>query len=187
MAGVASPLLKESKVLGLRFILGYTVGTAIATLLWLLVLLVAGEAASLIPNNVAAGVAWVSVALLGALDLLNRTPQVGRQTPQLLMNTVSDHGWRGLLYGFDIGLLFTTQKTSSLLWMVLVASLLLRPDLIFVVMISYQMAVVSGTVAGAVAGYATRWSSKAIAHGRTGVRIATGAVGVIGIVPPLVA
>src|SRR5690348_15479587 len=63
----------------------------------------------------------VCVAVLLVLDALGRTPRWNRQTPQRLR--VLPPGLRGFLWGLDIGMLFTTIKVTSLVWVLLLWSI----------------------------------------------------------------
>jgi hypothetical protein len=109
MAGVAGPMLRTRRGAGTRLLAG----------------LLAGELAA---GAVLAGPAFLlGTALRGALplqarlcaiaalcvlfavaDLANRTPQVQRQVPESLIWRLPP-GTLGLAWGFDLGLLVTTQ------------------------------------------------------------------------------
>jgi hypothetical protein len=128
MVGVTSPLLRADRRRAARLLAGYASGTAAATLLLLALLTpVARAAQSAAPGWARGGLAAMVVLALAALDLLGRTPHVDRQTPQLLVRLLPSGraGAAGLAWGFDIGLLFTTIKMSSLLWAALAWAMLL--------------------------------------------------------------
>ncbi|MEU4645721.1 hypothetical protein [Micromonospora sp. NPDC023814] len=64
--------------------------------------------------------------LFGILDLFNRTPHIWRQVPQRLVRTLPA-GTLGVVWGIDLGLLFTTQKTTSLVWLAAIGVVFLAP------------------------------------------------------------
>ena len=59
----------------------------------------------------------------GLLDFIGRTPKWNRQTPATLRQLSAFP--RGLTWGFDIGLMFTTVRTTSLTWVILLGAVLL--------------------------------------------------------------
>jgi hypothetical protein len=128
MAGVASPMLRRSRSGAARFLGGLTAGGAVGGLLLSLPVFVVGtllhSVLSLRERIVLLAVACV---LLGVADLSRRTPHVQRQVPERLIGKVPP-GLLGLAWGFDLGLLFTTQKTTSLIWVTIAAVLLLEPS-----------------------------------------------------------
>ncbi|MDA0643016.1 MULTISPECIES: hypothetical protein [Nonomuraea] len=118
-------------------------GTVIA----LLAAVVAEGLGSVLPlrwREVAAGTLLVGV---GVADVLNRTPHVMRQVPQDYARALRP-GWRGVLWGVDLGLLFTTQKTTSLIWGALVVTVLLNPMAAPVFLVGMVIGSVAGTVIG---------------------------------------
>jgi hypothetical protein len=93
-----------------------------ATMLYLL-----GTFVSLVAPLIVREVATaVVVVALGVADLRNRTPHIWRQVPQRFVRSLPP-GQLGLVWGFDLALLFTTQKSTSLTWVVLAATGLLYP------------------------------------------------------------
>jgi hypothetical protein len=128
MAGVASPLLRYSRARGTRFLTGLAVGGTAGGLLLAVPVYLIGTLAGHLPFAVRVGLLALVCAALGVADLLGRTPHVWRQVPQALVRTLPP-GALGLAWGFDLGLLFTTQKTTSLIWGSLAAIVLLRPGL----------------------------------------------------------
>jgi len=137
MAGVAGPMLAGARRAraGARFLAGLTVGSAAGGLVLALAVYLLGRLAGTLPAPVRwAVLAAACVALAGA-DLAGRTPHPWRQVPQSLVRTLPP-GTLGLTWGFDLGLLVTTQKTTSLVWVGLVAVALLHPG--------YAVAVVVG-------------------------------------------
>ena len=67
--------------------------------------------------------------LLGAADLTNRTPQWFRQVPQRLVRELRP-GTLGAVWGFDLGLIVTTKKVTSLAWLAIGGAILLQPALV---------------------------------------------------------
>jgi hypothetical protein len=68
----------------------------------------------------------VLVLMLGVADLLNRTPHVWRQVPQRFARELNDYPGRlGFVWAVDLGLIVTTQKTTSLLWIGLAGAIVL--------------------------------------------------------------
>ncbi|MCP9954256.1 hypothetical protein [Actinomadura madurae] len=55
-----------------------------------------------------------------------RTPHAWRQVPQVLVHRLRP-GFLGVVWGFDLGLLVTTQKAASLVWAGVAAVVLLDP------------------------------------------------------------
>lgn len=127
MAGVAGPMLRRSKAEGSRFLAGLMVGELLSASVLAAVVYPLGTVVGLVvPAFVREILLAVVVATFGVLDLKNRTPHVWRQVPQRYVRSMSP-GWLGLVWGFDLGLLFTTQKSTSLLWAALAAAGLLAP------------------------------------------------------------
>ncbi len=128
MAGVAGPMVRHSRADGTRFLLALTIGgLAAGVVLAVPVFLLGHLIERLVPLPARLVlVAGLAVAFAVA-DLRNRTPHVWRQVPQSLARVLPP-GTLGLVWGFDLGLLFTTQKTVSLLWLALGAVLLLQPS-----------------------------------------------------------
>jgi hypothetical protein len=148
MVGVAGPLSRRSPGAARRFIAGYSLGLvaggAVIALLAAVVAEALGSALPLRWREVAAGALLLGV---GVADVLNRTPHVMRQVPQDYARAL-EPGWRGLLWGADLGLLFTTQKTTSLIWGALVATVLLNPAAAPVFLVGMVVASVVGTAIG---------------------------------------
>lgn len=128
MAGVAGPMLRRSRPQGTRFLLGLLTGGVLASALLAPVLFGLGvvleRVLSPTPRYFAGGVALTA---LGVLDVANRTPHVWRQVPQALVRTMSP--WRlGAVWGFDLSMLFTTQKSTSVTWATLVGTAFIVPN-----------------------------------------------------------
>jgi hypothetical protein len=127
MAGVAGPMLRYNRRGGVRFLVGLIVGGIVAGILLAVPAYLIGNLLREVLSPPAR--LWVLAALcvlFGAADLMNRTPHVWRQVPQQMVHTLSP-GVLGVVWGFDLGLLFTTQKVVSLIWVALAATILLDP------------------------------------------------------------
>jgi hypothetical protein len=125
MVGVSSPMMRGQRPTGWRFIAGFGGGLAAATAMLTGPLLLLTAAASLLPELVRAAALVVLVVGFGLADLLNRTPHVWRQVPQRFARELNQQpGQLGLIWAFDLGLLVTTQKTTSLLWIGLAGAIL---------------------------------------------------------------
>src|ERR1022692_1131729 len=127
MAGVAGPMFRTSRSAGARFLAGLLAGEVAAAALIAVPFFVTGEAIKTVlaaPTRLWA--VAVICALLGAADLANRTPRVQRQVPETLIRRLPPAAL-GLAWGFDLGLLFTTQKAVSLIWAAIAAIVLLDP------------------------------------------------------------
>jgi hypothetical protein len=129
MAGVAGPLLRSNIRKGIQFLSGLLVGEAVAgTLLAIPAYLLSSLLRPLLP---AVGRLWAVAAIsivLAAADFVNRTPQMRRQVPQDLIHKLP-YGMLGVAWGIDLGLLVTTRKTASLIWVAIAAGVLLNPPL----------------------------------------------------------
>jgi hypothetical protein len=152
MVGVANPMLRHRRSEAFRFLLGLTVGMVLASLALAFVAWVLGSSlATLVPSHVRLLLLAALCALFGAADLLNRTPHVRRQVPQALVRALPP-GQVALAWGFDLGLLFTTQKVVSLLWAALAAVVLVAPDagpaILGTVAILSSLTIAGGTLGG---------------------------------------
>jgi len=158
MAGVAGPMLRRSTAQGTRFLLGLLVGELLASsLLAVTAYLVGTVVAFVAPLPLREVLTAVIVLGLGVADLMNRTPHIWRQVPQGFVRTMPP-GRLGLVWGFDLGLLFTTQKSTSLTWVTLAAVTLLLPSTSWLVL--GTMAVV-GVVTVAIR--SVNWSRRPLA------------------------
>jgi len=136
MAGVAGPLfLAQSRWKAARFLAGLAVGGAVGGLLLAIPVYLVGLLAGALPLRVRFVLLTVVCVAFGVADLRDRTPHIWRQVPQAFVRSLSP-GLLGLVWGFDLGLLVTTQKTTSLIWVAGAAVLLLRPDLAAVTLVS---------------------------------------------------
>ncbi|WP_149264072.1 hypothetical protein [Actinomadura sp. K4S16] len=128
MAGVAGPMLRRSRRSGAKFLAGLAVGGALAGLMLAVPAYVLGVLLrSVLPEPVRVWLVVAAAVAFAVADMLNRTPHVWRQVPQELVHRLPP-GTLGVTWGFDLGLLFTTQKTTSLIWAAMGAVVLLRPD-----------------------------------------------------------
>jgi hypothetical protein len=136
MAGVAGPMLGRSKAQGTRFLSGLLVGGLVASSFMATLMYLVGTLASMVaPQAVREIVVAVVIVALGIADMLNRTPHVWRQVPQAFVRSMKP-GQLGLVWGFDLGLLVTTQKSTSLTWATLAAVSLLFPTDSWLVLLS---------------------------------------------------
>jgi hypothetical protein len=148
MVGVTSPLYHRSPGDGRRFIIGHAVGLAAGGALLAMITYAVGSLITRgVPLPVRVGVFVAVVLLLGVLDLLGRTPHMMRQVPQQYARSM-EPGWRGVIWGVDLALLFTSQKTTSLLWGALAAVVLLAPGLAFVVPAAMVLVSISALILG---------------------------------------
>jgi hypothetical protein len=127
MAGVAGPMLRYDRPGAVRFLFGLLIGGLAGSAVLAVPVYVLGRLAELL---LAEQVRWVmfgaAVAVAGAADLALRTPHVQRQVPQALVRSMKP-GALGLVWGVDLAMLFTTQKTTSLLWAALAGLVLVAP------------------------------------------------------------
>ncbi|MBC6460710.1 hypothetical protein [Actinomadura sp. HBU206391] len=127
MAGVAGPMLRHSRQSGIRFLTGLAAGGVLAGIMLAVPAYVLGSLLeSVLPETARLWLVAAVCAVFGAADLMNRTPHVWRQVPQHLVQRLSP-GTLGVTWGFDLGLLVTTQKVVSLIWVAVVAVVLLEP------------------------------------------------------------
>jgi hypothetical protein len=134
MAGVAGPMLRRSVPQGARFLTGLLAGGLLASLLLAFGVDRLGTAVALVlPDGYRRAAAVLLLLVLAGFDLADRTPHLWRQVPQALVRTLPP-GRLGLVWGFDLSLLFTTQKSTSLTWAGLVGTLLLAPQAAWVVL-----------------------------------------------------
>jgi hypothetical protein len=172
MAGVAGPMLRRSPAHGARFLGGLAAGGAAGGAVLAVPVYLIGRLLGPLPLSVRVfGLVLVGLVLAVA-DLRQRTPHVWRQVPQSLWSRLSP-GSLGLTWGFDLGLLFTTQKTTSLIWMALAALVLLQPSLAGVALIGISVLAVLAVAIASVGGGAERrvdpkWSTKWVTHVRWG-------------------
>jgi len=127
MAGVAGPMLRVSRAAGVRLLAGLVIGEVVAAAVLSVPAVLVGDGI-----HVAVGPQprlWLLAAVcgfFGLTDLAQRTPQVSRQVPESLIVRLPP-GSLGLAWGLDLGLLFTTQKAVSFIWVALSAAIVLDP------------------------------------------------------------
>ena len=120
-------MLGRSKPQGARFLFGLWVGGMVASALLATVAFGLGSVISWLVPTIVREIA-VAVLLVGfaVADIANRTPHVWRQVPVTFLKTMPP-GKLGMVWGFDLSLLFTTQKSTSLTWAALSGVVLLAP------------------------------------------------------------
>jgi hypothetical protein len=124
-------MLRDRPREGWRFLAGFGAGLAVAAALISVPLLLLTSVAALVPDTVR-GLTLVALLVgLGVADLFNRTPHVWRQVPQRFARELSP-GRLGFIWACDLGLLVTTQKTTSLLWIGLAGLVLAGTPLLVV-------------------------------------------------------
>jgi hypothetical protein len=129
MAGVAGPMLRHDRAGAVRLLLGLLIGGLAGSVVLAVPFYVLGRLTeALLAEQVRWVVFGVVVVVAGILDLTLRTPHVQRQVPQALVRTMKP-GALGLVWGVDLAMLFTTQKTTSLLWAALAGLVLVAPGL----------------------------------------------------------
>lgn len=147
MAGVAGPMLQRSRAAGARFLAGLVVGGASAGLILAVPVYLIGQLAGrYLSESVRIWLLVVLTLAFAVADLTGRTPHVWRQVPQRLVRSLPP-GILGLVWGFDLGLLVTTQKTSSLLWLSVAAVTLLGPDFAPIAMVAFSLVATAGITA----------------------------------------
>jgi hypothetical protein len=124
-------MLADSAVAGRRFLIGLTLGSLAGSAVLASVAVVAGLGLHdvAVPTD-ARRMALVALAVvLGVADVLNRTPQAQRQVPQRLVRELPP-GMLGTVWGFDLGLIVTTKKVTSLWWLAIAGLILVEPQLL---------------------------------------------------------
>lgn len=115
MVGVSNPMMQGDRRAGWVFLGGFGVGLAAAAVVVAIPLMLLGAALAHLPAPVRGGVLAVLLVGFGLADLLNRTPHMWRQVPQRFVRELRP-GQLGFVWAVDLGLLVTTQKTTSLIW-----------------------------------------------------------------------
>ncbi len=136
MVGVSGPLLADSVRDGTRFLIGLTLaglaGSAMLAAVGVTLSMTLQHAVPLAGRMVM----LIGLAVLfGLADLADRTPQLFRQVPQRLVRELSP-GVLGSVWGFDLGLIVTTKKVTSLGWLAIGGAVLVNPALVPVCVIS---------------------------------------------------
>lgn len=152
MSGVAGPMLRIRHGAGVRFLAGLLVGEMAAGILLAVPTFLLGKALSaVIGLQVRLWAVAAICVFFGIADLANRTPRMSRQVPEDLIWKLPP-GSLGLAWGFDLGLLFTTQKAVSLIWVAAAATVLLDPPLAAALIVG-----ISVTASMAVAAFSLWW------------------------------
>ena len=183
MTGVAGPLLRNTRTRarGVRFFIGLAIGGAAGGAVLAVPVYLLGRLLQPLPIWVRLTLLAAVCVLLAVADFTQRTPHVWRQVPQSLVNKLPS-GSLGLAWGFDLGLLFTTQKTTSMVWVAMAALVLLEPSLAAAVLIGVSVAATLVMAAMSVtegADYRTSlnfWSKKWLKHVRWGSAVVIVAV-----------
>jgi hypothetical protein len=129
-------MLGRSKFQGARFLTGLLAGQLVASTLMATLVYSLGKLAALVVPRSGREILTVAVVLaFGLADLLNRTPHIWRQVPQAYVRTLAP-GRLGVVWGFDLALLFTTQKSTSLTWVTLSGLVLLFPSASWLTLLS---------------------------------------------------
>jgi hypothetical protein len=115
MVGVSNPMMQGDRRAGWAFLGGFGAGLAVAAAVVAIPLMLLGAALGHLPQPVRGGLLAVLLVGFGVADLLDRTPHVWRQVPQRFIRTLPP-GPLGFVWAVDLGLLVTTQKTTSLIW-----------------------------------------------------------------------
>jgi hypothetical protein len=156
---------RRTRRAGSRFLLGLLVGgVAAGVLLSVPAYLVGSGLHAILPERWRIVFLAAVLAVLGGADLLRRTPHVWRQVPQRFIWKLPP-GHLGLAWGFDMGLLFTTQKTTSLVWVAIAAVILLGPSTVALLLVAMAVTVslvialwsASGWIGGPGFGRDPRW------------------------------
>lgn len=125
MVGVTNPGSAARKGHRLWSLASLSAGYAITTLFLVIALATVSEVMSaLLTESVRRTSLIFILAALGLADLVGHTPQTQRQVPQRFVRDLSIVP-RNFFWGLDLGLLFTSQKTTSLIWMAISAAILL--------------------------------------------------------------
>ena len=127
MAGVAGPMFRRNRRDGVRFLTGFAIGQLTSALFLSVAIIAVGMVVSyILPWQIRIAVFAAGAILLALADKTGHTPQVARQVPVDLYHRL-EAGPLGFAWGMDVGLLFTTQKTSSMPWVGLLAATTLLP------------------------------------------------------------
>lgn len=189
MVGVSSPLFSVGRRQGSLFLVGYVFGNfAAGTLLLVLILPISTIAKAEMSLESRVVILGAILGLLGALDLMNRTPHLARQTPQRFARELRP-GPLGFVYGLDVGLILTTQRASSLPWALLFGTVLVASEIESIVAI-YAFGLVQSAAVSVQATLGRPmpwkgWADVSVAVMLRGARMTSGAlllgVGILGV------
>jgi hypothetical protein len=150
-------MLRDRRRRGLRFLAGLIVGGAAGGIALAIPAYLIGTALhAVVPPTLRTWVLVLVCVGFGVADLLNRTPHVWRQVPQQLVQRFPP-GALGLTWGFDLGLLFTTQKATSLIWISVAAVTLLQPGLVGLVLVGIAVLASLAVLVGSTSERTARW------------------------------
>jgi hypothetical protein len=139
MAGVSGPLLRRDRAGGTRFLIGLTAGGMVAGIVLALPAYLLGSLAqAVLPLHLRLWLVAAACVAFGVADLADRTPHVWRQVPQRFVHRLTP-GTLGVTWGFDLGLLFTTQKVTSLIWVATMGVVLLEPAVAAVLLVGVSL------------------------------------------------
>jgi len=99
-----------------RFYVGFTLGGLAASLFVSVPIMLLAKLGSGVAEGGRVAICAAGGMVFAVQDFRHRTPFLRRQVPQDLSLETQNPGFVGLYYGADMGLLFTTQKTTSLVW-----------------------------------------------------------------------
>jgi len=125
MVGVASPLFRVRGAI--KFHAGFALGNLSSALFLSALLIPVSLVVASIALPIRAAVVTAIIVVCAILDSLDRTPQRRRQVPQRFGLQGLPYGHLGFVYGVDVGLHATTQRTSSLGWVAIGASVIFGP------------------------------------------------------------
>lgn len=113
---------------GHQILLGLWVGGMVSSMLMASVAFGLGSLLSwVLPTIVRQIVVALFLVGFAVADVINKTPHIWRQVPVGYLHTMPP-GRLGVVWGFDLSLLFTTQKATSLSWAALIGTVLLAPE-----------------------------------------------------------
>lgn len=155
MVGVAGPMFRRSRIEGMRFLAGFTLGQLMSALFLSVAIIAIGMVVAYVfPWQFRITLFAAGAVLLALADKTGRTPQVSRQVPVDLYHRL-ESGRLGFAWGADVGLLFTTQKTSSMPWLGLLAATMLVPTAALPMLMSLALASAASLLVGVI-----RWDRK---------------------------
>jgi hypothetical protein len=150
MAGVSSPM-RRVPARWRQFAVGLVLGGATGGLATGLSILVLGSVLAKVGRHLTDSLLLGLVAVLGVADVLDRTPHIGRQVPQRFVSLLPP-GQLGFVWGTDLGLVWTTQKTTSGLWVAFAGLAVVKPlaapvAVVMLSIVSSSAALILGRVA----------------------------------------
>ncbi len=123
MIGVTNPSSRGINRSTVRALVALSLGYAVTTSFLVLGLgAVTNLMGKILPISALRVGLVLGLATLSVADLIGRTPQTQRQVPQRFARDLNV-GTRNFIWGLDLGLLATSQKTTSLIWMAFLGAL----------------------------------------------------------------